>query len=107
MTDTRTAAGPDGTGGDVPDGPQPLNGPIVIAIPPDLLGQWIAIRWNCEQVMRDLENTLWIDAEFRLAELVKRHGLLYIFERHIENLTATVTGVSLKTNSAGDSDGGT
>lgn len=107
MSNLRTAAGPDGTGGDVPDGPQPLGGPIVIAIPPDLLGQCIAIRWNCEQVKRDLENYLWTDAEVRLGELVKAHGLLYIFERHMKTLTALVTGVAGKTNTTGDSDGGT
>jgi len=87
IKEPKTAAGPEGQGGDAPDGAMWA---VEVAIPPGLVAKAKAALWWVEEEQRAAENFLWPRAEAIRGTLIHEHGLLWALVRQAEGIAAQV-----------------
>jgi len=96
----RTAGGPEGDGGDHPDGPvEPLLGAIEIAIPPTASARARAVRWWCEERKRADEAFLFDRADAIQAALIAPGGLLRMLEAQLAGIEEAMGYVESRADS--------
>lgn len=95
----QTAAGPEGVGGDAPDGggaADPFGTQIQIAIADSLSRRAEQLRWLIEETVRawEADNFPRVEALLRWA-IRKEIGLAYLLERQAEKIELATTGAAV------------